>query len=448
MGIFAGFSRTDITPLLGIGISGYYVPRIAKGVLDPLEANALALRCGEELAVFISIDNCGLAPSRVYDRCRERIARAVGTSKDAVFLSATHTHTSPAWGEEDDPASEEYTGWLEHRLADAAVMAAADVKPARMGFGTAYAPHVAFVRRFRMRDGSIRTNPGVNNPEILSPIGEVDERVHVLRFARTDAPDILLVNFGNHPDVVGGECLSADWPGFLRRRTEQALENTKCIFFNGAQGDVNHVNVFPSEGDMNDLTPDFDDVARGYGHARHIGNVVAGAVLQIFDKVCWTQADRLVCAVREVEIPSNLPDPSQLEQARVYAKLHREGKDHEIPFTGMELTTVVAEAERMLRLEHGPASFRMPLSAAAVGDVALIGLPGEPFTGIGTALKKAPGWKMILPCCITNGYEGYFPMKEAYDEGGYEARSSVYAAGAAEKLIGEGLLLLDGLADR
>ena len=36
-------------------------------------------------------------------------------------------------------------------------------------------------------------------------------------------------------------------------------------------------------------------------------------------------------------------------------------------------------------------------------------------------------------------------MKEAYDEGGYEARSSVYAAGVAEKLIEEGLLLLDAL---
>ena len=109
----------------------------------------------------------------------------------------------------------------------------------------------------------------------------------------------------------------------------------------------------------------------------------------------------------------------------------------------MELTTVVAEAERMLRLEHGPASFRMPLTAAAIGDVALIGLPGEPFTGIGRALKEAPGWALVLPCCITNGYEGYFPMKEAYDEGGYEARSSVYRAGVAERLIDEGVALLD-----
>ena len=32
--------------------------------------------------------------------------------------------------------------------------------------------------------------------------------------------------------------------------------------------------------------------------------------------------------------------------------------------------------------------------------------------------------RQTLPCCLTNGAEGYYPMKEAYDEGGYEARSS------------------------
>ena len=64
----------------------------------------------------------------------------------------------------------------------------------------------------------------------------------------------------------------------------------------------------------------------------------------------------------------------------------------------------------------------------------------EPFTGIGRALKEAPGWALVLPMCITNGYEGYFPTREAYDEGGYEARSSVYAAGVAETISAEGLM--------
>ena len=445
MKLEAGFSRVDITPLLGIGLSGYYVPRVSDGVLDPLEANALALRDGERTLALISVDNCGLAPTAVYDRCRERVAATLGIPADSVFISATHTHTSPFWGEGDAPEVLEYTRWLEQRLADAARLAAEDLRPARMGCGVGRASNVAFVRRFRMKDGSIRTNPGVDNPDIASPIGDVDDRVNVLRFEREGAPDIVLVNFGNHPDVVGGCKLSADWPGFLRRRVEKALDGVRCLFFNGAQGDVNHVNVHPAGGDMNDLFMDFDDVSRGYGHARHIGNAVAGAVLQVYDKVCWRDASRLACGIRMVEVPSNLPDPRSLPLAREYAALHRAGRDAEIPFEGMELTTVVAEAERMLRLEHGPASFKMPLSAAAIGDVALVGLPGEPFTGIGRALKDCPGWALVLPCCITNGYEGYFPMREAYDEGGYEARSSVYAAGVAERLVAEGAALLNDL---
>ena len=441
----AGFARLDVTPHLGIGISGYYVPRIADGVLDPLQANALALRCQDRTLILISVDNCGLALTEVYDRCRARVAEAVGTEPDSVFISSTHNHTSPFWGEGDDPLVLDYTQFMERRLADAARLAVDDLHPAQMGFATGHAPNVAFVRRFRMKDGTIRTNPGVDNPDILEPIGDVDDRVNVLRFRREGAPEIVLVNFGNHPDVVGGSKLSADWPGFLRRRVEKSLDDVRCIFFNGAQGDVNHVNVHPAGGDMNDLFMDFDDVARGYGHARHIGNVVAGAVLQVYDKVCWQDVSRLSACVRTIEVPSNQPRPEEMGTARKYAALHRDGRDAEIPFEGMELTTVVAEAERMLRLEHGPESFRMPLSAVAIGNVALIGMPGEPFTGIGRALKVAQGWSLVLPCCITNGYEGYFPMREAYDEGGYEARSSVYAAGVAERIIAEGTALLDEL---
>ena len=56
----AGFSRVDVTPMLGIGMAGYFVPRFADGVLDPLQINALALACGEEKVVLMSIDHCGI----------------------------------------------------------------------------------------------------------------------------------------------------------------------------------------------------------------------------------------------------------------------------------------------------------------------------------------------------------------------------------------------------
>ena len=43
-----GFASVNVTPPLGIGVSGYYVPRFAKGVLDELEVQALVLVKGDK----------------------------------------------------------------------------------------------------------------------------------------------------------------------------------------------------------------------------------------------------------------------------------------------------------------------------------------------------------------------------------------------------------------
>ena len=454
--LLAGFSRLDVTPPLGIPIVGYYKPRFAEGVLDELEVNALALAVEEKKVVLLSVDNCGFSES-VANSYREHICEVTGLPADCVFLHATHTHTGPSTCPtydkdlvllaeyENHPLLPEYFYYLRRKLADAAVLALKDLKPAKMGWAVGNAPKVAFVRRFRMKDGKVRTNPGVGNPDILHPIGDVDERVNVLRFDREGAETIVLANFGKHPDVVGDSLISGDWPTLMRHRLEKALDNVKTIFFNGAQGDVNHVNVNAKGGDFNDTFHDFDDVDRGYGHARHMGNVVAAAVLQVYDKVNYTDVDSLATLEKTIEIPSAMPTPEEAKQAHILNDLHMAGKDEEIPFEGMELTTVVAEAARMVRLEHGPESFPMNFLGVAVGNVALFGIPGEPFTGVGRGLKEAQGWDLVLPCCLTNGCRGYFPMIDAYQEGGYEARSSSFKAGSAELIVEEGCKLLDEL---
>ena len=440
--LYAGFSRVDITPMMGIGMAGYFVPRHAEGVLDPLQINALALACGEEKAVLISIDHCGIV-KEVLNPMRQHICEVTGLAWESIYIHSTHTHTGPFLNyNPTDPLEIEYARSVYHKIADAARFALDDLKPSKMGYGIGDAPNIAFVRRFRMKDGSVRTNPGVDNPEILHPIGDVDERVNVLRFDQEGGQSLVLVNFGDHPDVVGGCKISADWPGFLRQTVEKVLDNTKCIFFNGAQGDVNHVNVHPRGGYLNDMFMDFDDVARGYKHAQYMGRVVAGGVLQAFDKVKYVDVTSIRCAQKFLRVPANLPTAEELPDAKYINDMHVAGRDSELPYTGMMLTTMVASAARKVRLEHGPDFFEMPLSAIAIGPVAMFGVPGEPFTGIGRALKEAPGFELVLPTCNTNAKEGYFPMMECYEEGGYEAGSSNFKAGVAELLIDAGLELL------
>ncbi len=442
----AGFARVNITPELGIRISGYFIERIADGVLDELEINAVAVSDGSKKAVLMSVDSLGLHDDDLMAEYRKYVAEKAGIPYEAVFIASTHTHTGPEWSNpEKDCPEKRYANFMKYRLADAAVMALNDLKPAKLGWAIGKAEHVAFVRRYRMKNGEIHTNPGVDNPDIVGPIGDVDERVNVIRLVREGADEIVIANMGLHPDVIGSTKISADWPGFTRRRVEKALDNVKCVFFNGAQGDINHVNVHPRGGDLNDMFMDFDDVSRGYGHSRHIGNVMAGAVLSVYDKVKFTEADTVNFAEKIIDVPSNMPDPKDIPEARHINELHTTGRDAELPYKGMMLTTKVAEAARMLRLEHGPASFKMVLSALSIGGIVFLGVPGEPFTGIGRGLKEAEGWELVCPCCLVNGDDGYFPMQEAYDEGGYETGTSRFKAGVAELLIAEGKKLADSI---
>ncbi|MBO5938995.1 MAG: hypothetical protein J6Q82_05800 [Clostridia bacterium] len=437
-----GYAVSNIDPMIGIEVCGYYQVRISEGNLDPLEACVTALEFGEKRIAMVALDLC-LLSTRVNDKIRVAVSEATGLAMDEIYIGCTHTHTAPDTRDNDKyPLEKEYVQFLTHRIIDTVKVALADLKPAKMGYHVGEAKNIAFVRRFRMKDGSVKTNPGVDNPDIVAPIGDVDERVNVIRFDREGADTVVVVNFGNHPDVVGGNLLSGDWPAFTRRTVEKAIDGTKCIFFNGVQGDVNHVNVHPRGGDLNDMFMDFDDVSRGYGHARHMGRVVAGSVLQVFDKVKYVEVDSLKSIEKTIQIPSNKATPEQLTEAKYINEMHVSGRDAELPWKAMMLTTVVAEAQRMINLENAPDAFPVKLLGLSIGPVAFVGIPGEPFTGIGRAIKDTEGFELICPCCLINGCEGYFPMQDAYDEGGYEARSSRYKAGCAEYIAEQGKELL------
>ena len=440
--LMAGFGRIDITPPMGTWINGYFIKRVAEGILDPLEAGCIALTQSDTTVLLMSLDNLGI-PTVLMDPLRQVISQATGVAVTGIYIHCTHSHTAGAVGTKwEGPLELAYREILRDKLVEVAKAALADRKPARMGWRTVDATGISFSRRFRMKDGSVRTNPGIGNPDIADYLGIPDRQLRLLRFDREGADTLVLIQFGMHPDTVGGCKLSADWPGFVRRTFEQAIPDAKVVFFNGAQGDVGTQNVFPEKGDMNHLTLDFDDVYRGYGATCRLGRFLAGAALQIYDVVRYEDAPKLTCAQTTVRVPANVPTPDQLPLARKYADLHNADRDDLIPFTGMQLTTVVAEALRMVRLADGPEYFEMYLSAVGIGPVALLGIPGEPFAGVSHSLQGTPGWENVIVTCNTNGYEGYFPMQEAYDEGGYESRSSAFKPGVAELLVRESQNLL------
>ena len=86
-----GYARVNITPPLGSNISGYYQVRIADGVLDELEACAVAISNGDKRAVLVSLDNLGMSRDFL-DPWREEIAKTtVSISHRSTFIRPTLT---------------------------------------------------------------------------------------------------------------------------------------------------------------------------------------------------------------------------------------------------------------------------------------------------------------------------------------------------------------------
>ena len=442
-----GFSTVNANPNLGHEIAGYYVKRYAKGFLDDIEVSTLLLQKDGTNIAMISVDVCGINEDFGLD-VSNMIEEKTGISKDNVYLTATHSHTAPVITYNDRyPKTQElldYIAFLKQRIVDSVVLALADVKDAKMGYIYGYAPErVAYIRRYKMKDGSTFTCPPIDDPNIDHPIGTLDQRVNVIRFDRVGGPTVVAVNYGLHADTINGELVSADFPGVMRKTIEKALDGVKCIFFNGAEGDVGSTNVHPTKGDMNDTEISFDNEMKSPGMARFVGRALAGTILQVYDKVHYVDVDEIKIVSKYIDIPSNMPTPEEMPLAKLYTQLHNEGRDDEIPYKAMQLTTAVADAMRKVRLENGPEYFKIRLTAVKLGTVAYLGIPGEPFTDIGVEIKKAEGWNLIMPTALTNGNIGYFPMKSAYDEGGYEAKTSSFKAGVAEIIIENAIQLLN-----
>ncbi len=468
----AGFARVDITPPLGVYMPGYYQSRYAKAVLDPLQINLVAFSDGRRTALVAQFDTEALSDIVADDMCAA-IVQATGVEREAILLHASHTHdggflvrsrrersaTGKTLSSDDGvmnkigPLDDLYFAWSVRRAADAAVQAIADLKPARLSFARTVARRISFGRRWRMRDGSVRTNPGTNHPDAMEPVDTADETVQVLRIDREGGKAIAVINFQTHPDVVGGETLTADWPGLTRQVFEAATAGaTHCLVINGTEGDVNHCNVKPLPGEMNGLKRDFDAVDRGYDHARHMANVLAGAALSVWMKCVPAAAGEIRFARAEVKVPAQKAKDSEAKNLawanRIWA-LHAAGRDAEISKElgcyEMQLTTEVARAGRIRDMAEHPDYHQIPVWGLSLGEVAFGAFPGEPFNEIGVAVRKASPFKLTMLACLTNGSRGYFPFSKAYEQDGYESAASPFGPSVADDLIAGATRLLESL---
>ena len=415
-----GSASVDITPPLTIPYLGY-VPRQAyfEGVHDPLYGKALVVDDGQCRVAVVVGDSIGwsrgiMGPDRDFiDEVRDRIHRRCGISPDHVMIAATHAHSTPeTLGIRrllDHPGAAEWLEVLGDQLASAVVMADRDRGPARLKVAVGRADGIGWSRRILGKDG--RIYQWINHPpdDLVADWGVRDPEVTVLFFERRDhRPGTVLTHFACHPVTMQVQPLvSADFPGAAMTFVEQAdVGCTHSLYLQGAAGNINPVRAD---------TRNFEDV-------RRYGQILAGEVIKQLGVMAAPDYPMSPAVVRvaskTITVPSRaLPPPGPIEEE------HRRGEETVRNAATEEermkaARTLLRLTEQLERVRRGDAPVKAEVQVIRIGDVALVGIPGEPFAELGLALKQSD--PRVLCVGYANDWLGYIAPPAAFEQGGYE----------------------------
>ncbi|MBI3970216.1 MAG: hypothetical protein HY332_02905 [Chloroflexi bacterium] len=479
----AGAATLDITPPVGVSLAGSFTNRIAEDIADPLAARAVVLEDGHGADGRIAVVCCDLIcmPGETVAAARDLVARAGDVPPKRIFIAATHTHTAPSpTGLLGAPRADAYMDALPERLATVVHLAAQRLRPACATWGAGHETGVSFNRRFRMRDGTVRMNPGRMNPDALEPVGPIDPEVGILWLEAEDGTPLAVIScFALH--YVGtdnGRHISADYFGEYARWMQRIFGRQLVpILLNGTSGDINNV-------DVHDPHP-----LGGRRQARRVAGIIAGETLRVVERLRPTDDVTLAAAgvrlpfrrkaitaedvaIAERVVAAAARADSGGEQGEPKATLReRAGIGPSGPFSwvvGQPLpeNVLLQYARESLLLARLPEEQETEVQALRIGNCALVSLPGEIFVELGLAIKqRSPfrptaragdaatgGWQpagVTLVASLANDYVGYVATRRALqEEGGYEtwaARSSLPAAGAGEAMVDLAVDLLSKL---
>ncbi|MCX7425741.1 MAG: neutral/alkaline non-lysosomal ceramidase N-terminal domain-containing protein [Planctomycetia bacterium] len=437
--IAAGVAVVDITPPVPYRMCGYYAQRLSTGTHDPLLAKAIVLKQDQQQVALVFCDIIGVSPD-LAARARNAASEKTGIPVANIVVAATHSHTGPLYygvlrdfyhdravaKDGRDPCETvDYPAQLAEGIVRAIADAQAALRPVELAAGTTQEPKLSFNRRFHMKDGSVRFNPGVNNPDIVRAAGPIDPEVGLVlvRGASDKKPVVLLTVFALHLDTTGGTEYSADFPYYLAQSLgKQFGDKFISLFGNGTCGDINHIDVTTSK-------------RRSAGE---IGAELADAVKAGLARLTPIERPSLAAAREIVGAPIQKYSPDEIAQAKETMVKAESGG---VSFLDQVKATKIVD----LQSRKGDT---LPLEVQVVrlgDDVALVTLPGEPFVDLGLAIKKRSPFKTTIVVELANDEFGYIPTAKAFAEGSYETVNSRVVTGGGEMMVEATVRLLGQL---
>jgi len=420
-----GCAKADITPPVGVSLSGFAVrkDRPSVAVDDPLQVKALAIEFGGSALILLSYDLLGL-DARLDSQVRSALQVALGEriAPQNILLTMTHTHsgppTMPIAGETRAP--EEYIQKILQATVGVASCALGSLAAVELLHASATLEGINHNRRERHVPGAA---PG------QFPL---DKTLDLFLFRTPDGEcKSGLIRFSCHAVTMLTQHLSADYPGELTARLERQY-GAPILFLEGTAGDSN-------------------PTTHGADHAAMLGFVDAimeqlGGISASLRPVAAGQA-RL--ASREFAIPLAPFPPRDEIVERISRNERILGGDFSVP----DLQPLVAEyagwrsaddpdlpgtvrhwaevyrasALHTLEAAGAPQAFSsVPFRAAALelGEFLFVFLSGEILTRVGMHIQALAPEKTVKVISYLSPVAGYIADPLEYDRGGYELENA------------------------
>ncbi|MFY0569206.1 neutral/alkaline non-lysosomal ceramidase N-terminal domain-containing protein [Archangium lansingense] len=487
----AGSARVDLTPGFLSSLAGWgptlATSRRTRAAWGRLFARVLVLDDGQGERVALIAADLHAATRYVTERLAEHTA-ALGLHVGRLFLAGTHTHsgpgnfyantyydtfaqTEPLLKEQGlDPVMVDY---LVERLGLGVREACARLRPARVGHGVA-----RLWRYSRNRSlGALRENfPGLDDSALRQRVSElgfpsgtlavsppdlpldqvcVDPRIQVLWAEEADAPHRPIGAFGTfgaHASLLAKEhpMCSPDFFGVATRHAEHLLR--------GAAGEPGPVVALAAGaiGDSDAARPGMtlealkkarEDRTQNLSLMEEVGRAV-GAQLA---KACEDARTQVKASLRITALfdeptirDATLKDGRRLPTAALVGAptlrgsemgggvtFFKEGERLEgLPDTDPQWPKAPPRAlERLIResLKYQPHT--LPLRLLKVGDLWLMGCPGEPTSWLAHELTQtmlARGAREVMVAGVCGDYAGYLTTEREYKAQHYEGSSTLW----------------------
>ncbi len=421
-------------------------------VVGPLQTTVVMLDDGATRLCLVTTHFGDTTPANVSDLFRRTLARDLKLPVSHVLILSSHNHCSAtlasnatqiyeSYAQDAPPAQllpigEEFLTALQNHAGRLPEM----LQPVTVWWSEGHEQRITYNRKGRRADGTtyfMREQDRVLLGKDFN--GDIDAQAPVIVLKNNDGQSVaVLAQFTGHPvtsyhpekPVVFGEWSQVACDVLAEHHGKQ--REVPVGFLQGCAGDVNSKEMFVG----------------GVKRSTEFGLMLGQSYIDALSDLQPSSRDGLDVAVENVNVPlARLPTRevliAELKEMDDFIQRAESGDENTLSCVGLNFPRALSPIYRARlvdpirswcvwalglheegRADSVPRHLELEISVIRLGDVGIVGLPCEPFQGIGRQIRNRSPLPISIPCGYMNVSHGY--ITDGPNTGDREYMSAFY----------------------